>query len=204
MLYYSTIDQQTLDLLKTIQSAPFLFDMRLVGGTALALQLGHRKSIDIDLFGKFEADEYELTKLLGTLGELKILKKTNNILACIINGINVDIVNYHYPWLSDPVIESDIKLSSIDDIAAMKLAAVAGRGTKKDFIDIFFLLKDYSLEEMLGLYNQKFRDGDQFLVLKSLLYFDDANMDPSPDMIVDADWNEVMSEIKTIVQDYIR
>lgn len=153
-----------------------------MGGTSLALQIGHRESIDIDLFGYKELDELELSDFLSTLGKIQILKKSKNILIYTIDGIKVDLVNYRYPWLYPCLNLENQRLADQRDIAAMKLNAISGRGSKKDFIDLHFLLKKYSLSEMIGYYNKKFLDGSEFLVLKSLTYFDDADLDESPKM----------------------
>jgi glutamate synthase domain-containing protein 1 len=77
----------------------------------------------------------------------------------------------------------------------MKLAAVAGRGSKKDFIDIYFLLKEFSLSELLAFYNQKYSDGSSFMVLKSLTYFNDADDDPNPVMLIPTSWEQVKTYI---------
>lgn len=202
MLHFETIDTPTLELLKTLQALPALKKLRLVGGTALALQIGHRKSIDIDLFGEVTGDEYELMNQINAISTVTILNKTKNINIFLINNIKVDIVNYPYPWLSPPILSNDLKLASSKDISAMKLSAVTGRGTKKDFIDLFFLLKEYKLEEILKLYNEKYPDGSEFLVLKSLTYFNDAEEDESPVMLIPQDWSNVKKHIKKIVRQY--
>lgn len=173
------------------EKLPAFSQLRLVGGTALALQIGHRKSIDIDLFGQIKADEYDVRNELQQLGEIKTLNRTKNISIYLINGIKTDIVNYSYPWLEEELIIDGLKLASIKDIAAMKLAAITGRGTKKDFIDLYFLLKKYSLTEMLGFYTQKYADGSTFMVLKSLSYFEDAEKDPMPFMLSKISWSKI-------------
>ncbi len=89
------------------------------------------------------------------------------------------------------------------DIAAMKLAAITGRGTKKDFIDLAFLLQEFSLQQMLDFYAQKYPDGAEFLVLKSLGYFADADIEPMPVMLRDWDWNQVKETIKMNLDDYL-
>lgn len=191
MLFYETIDSATLELLKRLQQIPAFSQLRLVGGTALALQIGHRKSIDIDLFGKIDADEYTIAADLNRLGEIQTIQKTQNIAIYLIKGVKTDIVNYSYPWLDEAVFIDGIKLAGLKDIAAMKLAAITGRGTKKDFIDLYFLLKKYSLTEMLGFYTQKYADGSTFMVLKSLSYFEDAEKDPMPFMIKEIAWPKI-------------
>ena len=96
MLQYKTIEPLTLELLNKLMQINLFKELRLVGGTSLALQIGHRNSIDIDLFGNLKIDEPELDKLLNTLGTVEIIKKTTNIFIYLINNIKVDIVNYHF------------------------------------------------------------------------------------------------------------
>lgn len=150
-------------------------EMRLVGGTSLALQLGHRNSI----------------------------KRSKNINIFSLNGIKVDIVNYPYQWLDSVIFSNDIRMAGMKDIAAMKLAAITGRGTKKDFMDLFFLLKKFSLAEMMDFYRQKYNDGAEAIVLKSLTYFHDANDDTGPIMLKKADWEGVKTKIRKEVKSYV-
>ena len=117
---------------------PMFQGLRLVGGTALALQLGHRKSIDLDLFGTIEADSLEIREALEESHVVSVIKESKSIHIYMVDGVKVDFVNYRYSWIDEPVVDSDITLASIKDIAAMKIAAVIGRGTKKDFIDSTF------------------------------------------------------------------
>ncbi len=204
MLYYETIDTKTLGLLKRLQKIPEFSKLRLVGGTALALQLGYRVSIDLDLFGNIEADAITIAKRLDNIGKVTILKKSDNINIYIIDNVKVDIVNYHYKWLENSVIEDDLILASKKDIAAMKLAAITGRGTKKDFIDLYFLLKQYKLNEILNFYKQKYHDGSIFLVLKSLSYFEDADKDESPKMLKPVNWEKVKMFIEKELSNYLK
>ncbi len=203
MLFYNTVDSKTLELLKQLQSEPILKNLRLVGGTSLALQLGHRISVDIDLFGNIEGDEHELTEVLRKFDEVKTLKNSKNIHIYLINGIKVDLVNYSYPWLQDDLTIEGIKLASREDIAAMKLAAVTGRGSKKDFFDINLLLLEFSLAQMLTFYNTKYADGSEFLVLKSLCYFDDADQEEDPVMLSAISWEEIKTSITGIHKAYM-
>jgi hypothetical protein len=203
MLHYETVDEGTLELLKQLQSLSILSEMRLVGGTSLALQIGHRKSIDIDLFGNLSAEYENLIDELKTLGEVVPLKNSKNIHSLLINNIKVDIVNYEYKWLSNKITTDNIHLATIDDIAAMKLNAIIGRGSKKDFIDLFFILKDYSLATIMEFYTKKYNDGSTFLVLKSLSYFEDADMEEMPFMFNNIDWQTIKDNIKKAHADYI-
>lgn len=203
MLHYETVDEGTLGLLKQLQALGILSEMRLVGGTSLALQIGHRKSIDIDLFGNLSSDYNSLIDELKTLGEVVPLKNSKNIHSLLINEIKVDIVNYEYKWLSNKISADNLYLATIDDIAAMKLNAIIGRGSKKDFIDLFFILKDYSLATIMGFYTKKYTDGSAFLVLKSLVYFEDADKQEMPFMFNNITWQAVKDNIKKAHASYM-
>ncbi len=202
MLHYETIDPQTLGLLKDLQKVPAFHELRLVGGTALALQYGHRKSIDLDLFGSVKVDDIEISNHLNSIGNVVQLKRGDNINIYVINGIKVDIVNYPYKWLSSPLIVDNIKLAQPQDIGAMKMSAITGRGTKKDFYDLFFLLQNFSINQLLDLYKEKYPDGSIFLVYKSLSFFEDAENDLDPVMLNPIKWNEVKKFISSILKNF--
>ena len=195
MLQYQTIYPATLQLLKDLQSLELLKECRLVGGTALALQLGHRRSVDLCFFGIVPQTPDELQDLLRENHDVTIVKESKNIHIYLIDGVKVDIVNYKYDWIDTPVEEDGIRLADVKDIAAMKVAAIIGRGTKKDFIDLYFLLKQYSLKELLELYLQKYPDGSLFIAIKSLSYFEDAEADPMPVMFEEVSWPDVKALI---------
>ncbi|MDA3905170.1 MAG: nucleotidyl transferase AbiEii/AbiGii toxin family protein [Bacteroidales bacterium] len=177
--------------------------LRLVGGTSLALQLGHRVSVDLDFFGELTADKISILNALNKIGEVITIHFTDNINIFTLNGIKVDIVNYPYPWINSIVKEDNLYLADVKDISAMKLAAIAGRGTKKDFIDVYFLLKQYSLNQLLEFYKQKYADGSVWMVLKSLAYFDDADDELVPRMFVDINWVTIKTTISKALKDYI-
>ena len=203
MLYYQAVNGPTLELLKQLQSIELFRDLRLVGGTSLALQTGHRRSIDLDLFGNIDADVLEITNALSQTGNVTQLKDSKNIHIYLVNGVKVDIVNYPYPWLQDLIWEDGVRLAKFEDIAAMKLSAITGRGTKKDFIDLYFLLKQISLSGMIQLYLEKYSDGSLFMVLKSLVYFEDADMDNMPDMLIHVEWDQVKKVITNAQKDFV-
>ena len=195
MLYYETLGPDTLRLLENLQSLPFLEQARLVGGTALALQIGHRKSVDLDFFGSISASAEEMKEALSANHTISSIKEAQNINMFLVDSVKVDFVNYRYNWIDDVVIEGYLRLASIMDIAAMKIYAIIGRGTKKDFIDMFFLLQRFSLEDILDFYVKKYPDGSLFMALKSLSYFDDAEGDPMPKMLEQVSWEQVKDAI---------
>ncbi len=200
MLYYTTIQPATLELLKNLQKIEAFSNLRLAGGTALALQIGHRKSIDLDFFGRIDFENIDTNEILGQFSSIEFLQKSKNINILEINNIKVDFVNYTYPWLQEKVIEDGLIMAHQEDIAAMKIAAITGRGSKKDFIDFYFLLQTYSLQQILGFYNQKYFDASSYLALKSLTYFEDAEQEPSPQMISKISWDTVKLTIKNQVK----
>jgi len=195
MLQTQTVAPKLMELLEKIMSEKLFSDFNLVGGTSLALQIGHRNSIDIDLFGNSEINSQIFIEKLSKFGEVKVTQSTKNILITKINDVKVDFVNYKYPLLTDFLIFDTIRMASKTDIAAMKLNAIAGRGSKKDFIDLFFLLNDFSLKEILSFYEEKYSDGSVFMVQKSLAYFEDADFQLQPQMFLDFDWETCKQKI---------
>ena len=167
----------------------------LVGGTSLALQIGHRLSVDIDMFGEAKPDEDAFIGTLSSFGHVQILQKTANILICNVDGIKVDFVCYPYQLLRPFEVMDGIRLASLEDIAAMKLNAIAGRGSKKDFIDFYFLLRKYSLEEMIAFYQVKYPQGSEFMVRKSLTFFDDADKESDPVMLENLSWSQIKKDL---------
>ena len=200
MLHYETIDARTLDLLKRLLAIPEFQNLRLVGGTALALQLGHRISVDLDLFGSVDVDINRAVDLLNGFSDVQVQGSTKNMMFFNIEGVKVDIVNYPYKWIDNQIEEDGLRLAAVNDIAAMKLSAITNRGTKKDFVDLYFLLEQFSLNELIELYTNKYPDGQIFFVLKSLAYFEDAEPQPMPKMLIDIDWNDVKRRITDSVK----
>ena len=203
MLYYETIHPDTLELLKRIQALELFDGTRLVGGTALALQIWHRKSVDLDFFGHVEASLEEIAMELSEFADVKPLSSSKAMRFLIVNGVKVDIVSYPYDWIDSPVIEDGLVLAGAKDIAPMKLSAITNRGTKKDFIDLHFLLKRYSFSELIDFYLTKYSDAQLFTVLKSLTYFEDAETDPLPVMSEPINWDEIKTAIVKAVHQYL-
>ena len=205
MLHYETISSDTLNLFKRLASLDELSEARLAGGTALALQIGHRKSIDLDFFGHIDYSMDELKMAMESVsGDVQPINSTKTMRFYVVEGVKIDVVNYPYPWIGGSVVDDGLVLAGVEDIAAMKLAAITNRGTKKDFIDLFFLLKTYSLSQMLDMYLKKYSGSQLFTVLKSLVYFVDAESDPMPNMLQTVTWEEVKAKIIVSVNDFIR
>lgn len=203
MLHYETISANTLELLKRIQSLEIFSNVRLVGGPALSLQLVHRKSIDLDLFGRVEVSLDEIVAEISPFASVSPISSSQMMKFLYADGVKIDIVNYPYGWIERPVIENGLVLAGIKDIAAMKLSAITNRGTKKDFIDFYYLLKYHSIDEMTNFYIQKYNDSQLFSMYKSLTYFADAETDPMPLMTDTLEWAEVKSSIISSLKNYM-
>ena len=175
MLHKETIDAATLELLKRLMGDERLQSFVLVGGTSLALQMGHRISVDLDLFTEKEFEADELREYL----ELNYHLQTDYLAFATvkgeIDGVQVDCIAHAYPWLKPFVLEEGVRLASLEDICAMKLNAIAGNGTRiKDFVDVAYLSSSFSLQQMLDFYEEKY-NANPLMPLKGIVYFADIN-----------------------------
>ena len=142
----------------------------------------------------------EALKSLGTT----TLKKTDSVSVWLISGITMYIVNYYYPWLEGEKCFDQLRLAGKKDFTAMKLDAITGRGTKKDFIDLYFLLQEYNLKTIIDFYTQKFHDGPPFLVLISLSYFVDADLEQNPLLLQNICWPVIKKVIIQKLEQYLK
>ena len=150
-------------------------------------------------FGHTTLEPIEITQELKNYGSVITRSANRSIQRYMVCNIQLDFVEYDYPWLDAPITIDGLSLASCRDIAAMKLSAITNRGTRKDFVDIAFLLNKFSLQDMLQFYKDKFSDGEIFSVLKSLAYFTDAEEDPMPNMLVPFEWKEAKQQISNAV-----
>lgn len=204
MLQTRTIEPATLGLLKSLMTEPILEPFYLVGGTALALQLGHRFSVDLDLFTHLPYDKEMLFDSLKQNYNMTI-EFTNNVITIgYINEVKIDLVNVRYtPQYPMHIIEG-VRMLDIRDIAAMKLNAITQRGNKKDFYDMYFLFKKILLGDMLTDFEQKFKTQNTYQVVKSLTYFIDADEFSDP-IVFDKKltWGKVKASISRIVDAFL-
>ena len=175
MLHKETIDTATLELLKRLMGDERLQGFVLVGGTSLALQIGHRISVDLDLFTEKEFEADELREYLERNYHLQTDYLAFATVKGEIDGVQVDCIAHAYPWLKPFVLEEGVRLASLEDICAMKLNAIAGNGTRiKDFVDVAHLSSRFSLEQMLKFYEEKYQ-ANPLMPLKGIVYFADIN-----------------------------
>jgi len=180
-----------------------------VGGTALALNMGHRTSIDIDLFSNFSFDVAQLIELIQQDYPLQLFNTAPNTVKGSIDNVNVDIIAHRYPYLNEPFEKGGIRMLSEPDLIAMKLNAISISGQRsKDFIDIYFALEEhkYSIAEMIKFYQMKYNQNGDMHVLKSLVYFDDVDLTDWPFLIREPHlkWSVVTARIEKEVLSFIR
>ena len=180
MFHLSTVESQTYSLLKEVFKVPFINqNFGLAGGTSLALQIGHRKSIDLDFFSDQIFNPTDLENLLAgyTKWKYEPLSRSERMLFCNINSIKCDFVNEPFQLINPFIFEDGIKLYSVPDIAAMKLHTICGRGKKKDFFDVYSLLHKNNWKELVEWFNIKYGPSQLFFLMKSISYFVDADED---------------------------
>jgi hypothetical protein len=179
-MFYNILDKKRLAILPFLKK--FKADFYLAGGTGLALQLGHRDSIDFDFFS---LKNFETKDLYAQIKEafaghklLKVQDEKNTLTVFIDENIKLSFFSYPYKLIGKLIAEENFKIASIEDIAIMKMAAIVSRATNKDYIDLYFILKKMSLKDVLYKMEKKLPDLDLNLVLKSLVYFEDIVCEP--------------------------
>lgn len=202
MLHLEAIEPNTYELLRKLMSVSIFKDTRLVGGASLALQLGHRKSNDIDLFGTLNVTPEEIQNECCKIGSLEISRISSRSNIYWLDGVKVDCINYPYRWLDECKVVNDIRLASINDIAAMKINAIIRRGTKNDYVDLHFILKEMPLYQALDLYEQKYTDIPRNVAINCLTNFRHAEEDPMPCMFSDTRWYDIKHSICSEVKNY--
>lgn len=174
-MHYHILDKKRKEILPLFKE--FKRDFYLAGGTALALQIGHRRSIDFDFFSakKFSSKEL-MERIKSAFNKYKIeqVQDEKNTLSVVVNDVKLSFFHYPYPLIFRPKNIKYIKLASIKDIGCMKLSAIVSRAANKDYIDVYFILQNTSLRNLLRCAKKKMPELDENLILKSLVYFKDV------------------------------
>ena len=176
-----------------LRDAHLLDRFYLAGGTGLALQFGHRLSLDLDFFAEDHFDEEALLQRVQTLAGFALTAKAPYTLHATVQATKVSFLGYTYPVLFPTNPFLDVAVADPRDIACMKVSAIASRGTKRDFVDLFLCAEHYGLPEILRLFDQKYAQThyNRMHILKSLTFFADAEKDPMPHMLVTLEWDTV-------------
>lgn len=179
MLYKESVSVSTIEILQKLFIAEELKDFELVGGTSLSLQIGHRISYDIDLFCKSPFENKIIKEcILETFSghQISFDYEAKNTLIGSIDNIKIDFIRHNYPGVDETKTIEGIRLCSIKDIAAMKINAITENGTRiKDFVDLYYLLKIFTLEEILTFYKTKYTTGNELFALKSITWFNEVD-----------------------------
>lgn len=197
-MFLNSLPEKTKQLFIKLSQEDFLTDFYLSGGTALSLQLNHRQSEDLDFFSQNLFDPQILLEQLNKFGQTENVVIEKGTLNLYLNQTKLQFLYYPYKLLESFLYYEKIKISSILDIACTKLITISDRGSKKDFIDLYFLLQKFQLKEILDILNKKYQsiNYNKIHILKSLLYFADADNQPMPIMIDKIDWNNIKEEIQ--------
>lgn len=206
MFHLKVLNKNQLKILK-YWKLPSRYKFYLAGGTALAVQLGHRTSIDFDFYTQRHFEGKSIVKKLEEhFSSLKVSLQRKDTLLTEVEETGLSFFYYKYPLVGSLIDFQTIKIASLEDIAAMKMAAIVQRGTKRDFIDVYYLLEKYSLERLLEFTIKKYPGYQKMLVLRALVYFEDAEKGEKKRLIKvfdsDFSWEKAKKKIFEEVRDY--
>lgn len=199
-MFPDTLPANAQNALAILGKSRILFSAYMAGGTALALQMGHRRSVDFDFFTSADFDSGEMIAKLNSLGKFTVDQVSPRTLLGEFMETKFSLFYLSYPLIDKSLDFSGVSLASTKDIAAMKLAAITGRGTKKDYIDLYFLAKEkYQFAEMFAFYDQKYGilEANKMTIVKALQYFEDVDQSEMPVMFKPVNWEDV----KRFIQD---
>lgn len=184
---------ETDSLLKKMGTQTLPQGAYLAGGTACALWLGHRKSVDLDFFVPTEFEVVAWRQKWEQELDFEMLNQDWQILEGQAQDVKLALFYYRYPLIEPTTNYQGIQVASLEDLAAIKLETLIGRGTKRDFIDLYFLVKKLGLKSVFGCYDRKYGNFEtrELLIRKALVYFAEADNDEMPNMLVPAEWKSI-------------
>ena len=203
-LFLKVLPPRQMALFRRLAADDLCSGFYLAGGTALALQVGHRRSIDFDFFS---LEPFAMAKKVLELdgsGKFELFHQDKDTVNGSLDGVRLSFFNYRYSLVQPLLAQEGMAIARKLDIAAMKLQAIAGRGSRKDFIDLYFLLQEYSFDKIFTAYSRKFgtRLANRYHVYKSLVYFADAEEEAMPRMLIPISWPQVKKTIVAEVKKY--
>ncbi len=193
-MFTKGLSKQTQKNLETLGKISFISKYYLAGGTSLSLHFGHRFSFDLDFFSLTPEKSIMISSQLKEKGQLEIFQNDEGTFNGQLNGVKLSFFLYPYQLIGPWSVYKNIKIASVSDIACMKLDAISSRGTKRDFIDLYFICRKFApLENILSLFDKKYTGVkyNKLHLIKSLAYFVDAENDEMPKMIEKISWQEV-------------
>lgn len=192
-MFEKILTPKTKTLLKRLGPEDLPKGTYLGGGTAIALHLGHRHSVDLDFFTPTEFVETQWgQKLKNELG-FKLTQRDWQTLIGTVAGVKISLFGYKYKLIRKPAILYRVSVALLPDLAAMKLETVIGRGTKRDFVDIYFLAQKYGLWKIFEFYQEKYGNLEEreLMIKKGLIFFEEADKEEMPAMLIRVGWNEI-------------
>ena len=178
-MHWNILDKKRLDILHKFSELKE-FGFYLAGGTGLALQIGHRDSIDFDFFTEDKIDKEKITQYViqNFLQVNKIQDEAGTLTFIVENSIKISFFEYKYKLIESLIATEFFDIASVPDISCMKLNAICNRNTLKDYVDLYFIFEKNTLDELLNWTTQKMPELEHMLILKSLIYFDDIIDEP--------------------------
>jgi hypothetical protein len=197
-----TITPPTEEVLHALHDLVIAGGAYLAGGTGLALRFGHRRSVDLDFFFCENFDEERLLQSLMMMPGVSGVRRAPQTLHAVIQGVKVSFLGYAYPLLFATASFNGVPVADPRDIACMKITAVSSRGTKRDFVDLYEACRHFGLQSLLMLFAQKYArtEYNRLHILKSLIYFADAEKDPLPHMLLPLEWPDVKKFFQSEIQ----
>lgn len=197
--HWEALTSDTQELYKRLATLPFISEFYLAGGTGLAIQIGHRLSIDLDFFSdspeSVGAEHRDaLIKLLTDDPSLTVVWDKDGTFAAHWRKVGVSFFRLNrHPLTLPPLWSKGLRVATIEEIGAMKLAAILSRGNRKDYIDLYFILQQTNLKRLFETAASKYPYNAAFpaFATRALAYFEDAESDPMPQMIITVGWEQI-------------
>jgi len=208
MLHTETVEPGAFSVLNQLTKIPELKDFSLVGGTALSLLYGHRKSVDLDLFSNKPFENTIVTKALEKKFKTSFVNRSTNPnfgIFGFVNDVKVDIIRHPHPLIRPELNIDGIRMFSAEDMIAMKVQAILGRGKKKDFWDIAELLKHFTIEDFIQFHKEKYSSQNLLITVpQAMTYFADAEESEDPVSLKKQTWETVKEFINAKVREYLK
>jgi len=207
-MFFKTLPAPAQRIFTRLGRDPFIQTFYLAGGSAVALQLGHRVSADLDFFSPSGYDPVTLLSHLEKLGQVTVQQQGEGTWVGLLGGTRISFFHYGYPLLEPPTSYRGLRIASLLDISLMKITAISQRGRKRDFVDLYFICQKerFELDDLLKRIPEKYTplSYPSYHLLRALVYFDDAERDPPLKMLTRYNWNRIKAFFEKQVRELMR
>ncbi len=207
-MFFETLPTSAQRIFARLGREPSVRPFYLAGGSACALQLGHRISVDLDFFAPEMYEPARLVSRLEKIGKVTIQQQSRGTFVGLLAETQISFFYYGYPLLQSPTDFRGVRIASLLDIALMKITAISQRGRKRDFVDLFFICKEerVALNDLLRRIPEKYPSLSypSYHLLRALTYFDDAEKDPAPKMLARLNWRQVKNFFEKQVRELMQ